>query len=227
MVDTGVNVKRQLLIITAIFAMLTLLAARTADSQSQSGSSKTGSTPQVRADSDAHWEWREERWPNAEEIELLRRAADNGDAQAQFRLALMYDGGHGVVQDQAQAARWLLRAAQQGLADAQYNLALALEDGRGVEQNDAEAAMWYRAAALQGFVSAQKNLGVKYALGQGVAEDPFESYIWSSIAAQSGDEAAINNAALAANRLTPTQLEKAKQRAALRYRDIQQAQSGG
>lgn len=198
--------------------LVLLLVALAAHAAGPGGVTK--STPQIRADSDAHWDWRDEKSPNAEQAQLIVKAAGQGDAQAQFRLALMYAAGKGVPADPAKAARWLQRAGEQGVAEAQFNLALAYEEGQGVQQDHAAAIKWYRSAAMQGYVSAQKNLGVKYALGQGVAVDYFESYIWSSIAAQSGDETAVSNAGLAARRLSNTQREAAQQRAALRYAEI-------
>ncbi|MGD9021253.1 MAG: hypothetical protein PVF46_05605 [Lysobacterales bacterium] len=106
------------------------------------------------------------------------------------------------------------------MVEAQYNLAIAYESGLGMEQDHVKAIGWYLAAAKQGYVSAQKNLGVKYALGQGVAQDPLEAYIWFAIAGQTGDKTAINNAVLAASKMSPADLETAQQRAALRYAAI-------
>ncbi len=41
----------------------------------------------------------------------LHRAADQGHAQAQYTLGLMYYKGYGVAQDPRQAAAWWRRAA--------------------------------------------------------------------------------------------------------------------
>ena len=45
--------------------------------------------------------------------------AEQGDAEAQFKLGVMYMNGHGVQQDYAEAATWFGRAAEQGVAQAQ------------------------------------------------------------------------------------------------------------
>lgn len=177
--------------------------------------------PQVRQDSDFHWEWFDEKWPNAGQAQMIQKAAEAGDAKAQFRLALMHDAGMGVVQNPAQAARWFLRAAEQGHVEAQYNLATMYDTGHGVAQDYAEAASWYRAAAGQGYASAQKNLGVKYGLGQGVPQSHIEAYIWSAIAALSGTEGAAENRNLAASKLSADELEAAQKWAAKRYQVIQ------
>ncbi|EQD66988.1 Sel1 domain protein repeat-containing protein, partial [mine drainage metagenome] len=46
----------------------------------------------------------------------FRAAAGKGVAEAQFGLGLMYDKGHGVPQNYAEALKWYRRAAQQGYA---------------------------------------------------------------------------------------------------------------
>ncbi|MCH9750275.1 MAG: sel1 repeat family protein, partial [Proteobacteria bacterium] len=50
--------------------------------------------------------------------------ADQGDADAQYSLGLMYAKGDGVLKDYKQAAKWYQKAADQGDADAQYILGL-------------------------------------------------------------------------------------------------------
>ena len=43
-----------------------------------------------------------------------RQRADQGDADAQYDLGLMYDSGRFVPQDDAQAVAWYRQAADQG-----------------------------------------------------------------------------------------------------------------
>ena len=47
-------------------------------------------------------------------LHLLRPLADQGNAQAQFKLGSMYDDGHGVAQSDAEALKWYRMAADQG-----------------------------------------------------------------------------------------------------------------
>lgn len=51
-----------------------------------------------------------------------RRAAEQGDTQAQYNLGHMYGNGEGVKQDYAEAVKWYRKAAQQGYTDAQEAL---------------------------------------------------------------------------------------------------------
>lgn len=186
---------------------------------------KESGPPQVRLDSNIHWEWFTDTWPIAEQVKMVQVAAEAGDAQAQFRLALMHDAGEGVIKNPALAAKWFHKAAEQGHVEAQYNLATMYDSGHGVTQDYTEAVRWYRAAAEQGYSSAQKNLAVKYGLGQGVPQSDIEAYIWSAIAALSGDEGAIDNRNLAASKLSSNQLEAAQNWTAKRYQVIKRNQS--
>jgi TPR repeat protein len=56
-------------------------------------------------------------------LRLFRSLADEGDATAQHRLAIMYERGLSLPQDYAQAAEWYRRAADQGHKIAQFDLA--------------------------------------------------------------------------------------------------------
>ena len=66
----------------------------------------------------------------------LRAAADQGHAQAQYNLGVMFDQGRGVAQSDVEAVRWYRKAADQGHAGAQYNLGTMFDQGRGVPQSD-------------------------------------------------------------------------------------------
>lgn len=69
--------------------------------------------------------------------------AEQGHADAQFNVAVLYEKGSGVVQDYVEAARWYLEAARQGETEAQYNVGLLYETGTGLTQDLKEAAKWY------------------------------------------------------------------------------------
>ena len=56
-------------------------------------------------------------------INLTRRAAESGDAEAQYQLGLRYAKGDGVEEDQWEAVDWLRKAAKQGHKPARDELA--------------------------------------------------------------------------------------------------------
>ena len=130
------------------------------------------------------------------DYETTRSAAEQGDANAQFNLGLMYGTGRGVRQDEAEAVRWFRLAAEQGNASAQVSLGFMYDTGQGVPQDDAEAVRWYRLAADQGHAGAQGNLGLMYSSGRGVPQDDVEAVRWYRLAADQGDAEAQRNLGL-------------------------------
>ena len=120
-------------------------------------------------------------------------AAEQGDADAQFRLGEMYKYGRGIRQDGAEAVKWYRQAAEQGHAAAQKKLGWMYANGRGVRQDDEEAVKWYRLVAEQGHAAAQNKLGWMYANGRGVRQDDEEAVKWYRLAAEQGHAAARYN----------------------------------
>jgi len=115
------------------------------------------------------------------------KAAEKGDAEAQFKLGVMYDKGQGVPQDDAEAVKWYRKAAEQGDADAQFKLGFMYINGRGVPQDNAEAVKWFRKVAEQGDAGGQFSLGVMYRAGKGLPQDNAEAVKWFRKAAEQGD----------------------------------------
>jgi hypothetical protein len=95
-----------------------------------------------------------------EAFKAMRRRAETGEAEAQFRLGVMYAYGRGTVRDEIEAASWLHKAAGQNHITAQMRLGLMLARGAGVAKDEAEAAEWLRKAAEQNNSIAQFNLGL-------------------------------------------------------------------
>jgi hypothetical protein len=93
-------------------------------------------------------------------IRELRLLAEQGDAEAQYELGVMYDIGEGVAQDHAEAVKWYRKAANYGDADAHYALGVMYSEGWGVTQDDTVAMIWYRSAAELGSAEAQGALAV-------------------------------------------------------------------
>ena len=122
-----------------------------------------------------------------------RRAADQGEAQAQVIIGYMYQYGRGIPKDDAEAVKWYRRAAEQGNAVAQYNLGVMYDEGKGVTQAYAEAVEWWRKAAEQGNADAQFNLGGMYANGWSVTQDHAEAVKWYRRAAEQGNALAQYN----------------------------------
>lgn len=86
------------------------------------------------------------------DIEFL---ANGGEPRAQYDLALMYDQGQGVQQNDARAMEWYERAAQQEEPRAQYNLGLMYLNGQGVSPDLVKAYYWISLSANRGNVHAR------------------------------------------------------------------------
>ncbi len=94
----------------------------------------------------------------ADAIEQLKKAGEQGDAGAQFKLGTFYHQGIGVEQGYNQAFKWYQKAAEQGYAEAQYYLGGFYYFGQGVEQDYDKAFKWVEKAANQGHAEAKIQL---------------------------------------------------------------------
>jgi len=90
-------------------------------------------------------------------LKKLQPMAEQGNADAQLRLGLMYREGNGVPKDDKQAVAWLSKAAEQGQVEAQENLGFSYAKGLGVERDWVQAGKWFSIAAASGKESAINN----------------------------------------------------------------------
>lgn len=116
----------------------------------------------------------------------LRKAAESGDARAQYRLGQCYFWGQGLPKDNTEALKWYRKAAEQGNADAQSQLGALIGNGCGIAQDYGEAIKWFRKAAQQGNASAEDSLGQCYFYGRGLPIDYTEAVKWFRKAAEQG-----------------------------------------
>ncbi len=77
-----------------------------------------------------------------------RKASEQGDANAQCHLGMMYLEGNGVPQDYVESIKWFRKGAEQGNAQAQGNLGAMYAQGKGVPKDFVIAHMWYNLAAV-------------------------------------------------------------------------------
>jgi TPR repeat protein len=150
-------------------------------------------------------------------LRLWRSLAEQGDADAQYNLGVMYSNGDGVPRDYAEAMKWHRKAAEQGNGNAQFNLGFMYDLGRGMPQSYTEAVKWYSHAANQGVAIAQYKLGVMYHHGQGVPQDYVHAHMWFSLAAlqfpasetENRDEA-VKARDFVASKMTPAEIAEAQ-----------------
>lgn len=111
-------------------------------------------------------------------LQLHRKAAERGQAEAIYALGIAYANGDGVEQDYTSALMWLARAA-------------AFEDPHG--NNPVRA-------------QAQEAIGGMYESGYGVNTDVVLAYAWHKAASVAGSENGASNAIRLAQQLNPDQL---------------------
>jgi TPR repeat protein len=116
-------------------------------------------------------------------LAIWQPLAEDGDADSQYGLGMMYGNGFGVMMDDALAIKWYGLAADNGHAGAQYNLAVMYQNGWGVAPDEEQAAVYYAMAAEQGFAEAMLALGRHYAMDFSEDYDPVQAYKWFSLAA--------------------------------------------
>ena len=77
--------------------------------------------------------------------------ANQGDAQAQYELGLMYELGMGIEKDLNQAYVWYQKSADQDYAKAQYNLGIFYALAKGVNKDIEQSKHWIRKANENGY----------------------------------------------------------------------------
>jgi len=120
---------------------------------------------------------------------LLR--AYEGDREAQFKVAVLYNSNDLSNDNKEQAVYWFKQAARQGHVLAQYNYGHHLMTADGVEKNESLAIRWWLEAALQNHPLAQFNVGRAYYLGIGIEEDHEQSLYWFKRGAQNQETKSI------------------------------------
>lgn len=148
-------------------------------------------------------------------VKVWTPLAEKGSREAQFNLAVMYDDGMGIPEDNAEAAKWYRKAAENGFPQAQLILGIIYVEGEGVPEDTEEGLNWLRKAAKHknGIgADAQARIGRIYERGIGVGKDDVTAYVWFSVAAANGSDEATWETQSVVKRLTSSQLAEAQQR---------------
>ena len=100
-----------------------------------------------------------ERKDYATALQEFKPLAEQGVAEAQYNLGVIYDNGYSVAQNDKEAVKWYRLAAEQGFAKAQYNLGRMYARGEGIRKDNVYAYMWFNLAAAQDHLisSSKKN----------------------------------------------------------------------
>ncbi len=110
--------------------------------------------------------------------ELLGPLAETGDAEAQYRVAIMAQNGLGMVENQSQAYRHMRAAAEAGLPLAQHGLGFMYLEGECVDKSPEKALEWFMKGAGQGLHGSMATIAMMYQDGNGVAADQEKAREW-------------------------------------------------
>lgn len=124
-------------------------------------------------------------------------AADRGDREAMFALALFRFQGRGGPRDPAAGAKLFEQAANRGHISAAYNLGLLYLQGEQVAQDFKRAAELFQIGARAGSPEAQYALATLYKNGSGVPKNEDEAMRLMGQAAMSGNLDAMVEFAIA------------------------------
>lgn len=120
-------------------------------------------------------------------FERNTKAAEQGDADAQYQVGNAYDLGQGVAQDRKKAIEWYTKAAAQGHASAQNSIGAAYQFGWGAVRQDYKKAIeWYTKSAEQGNLIGQFNLATMYSGFVDAPPDYKKAVEWYTKAAEQG-----------------------------------------
>lgn len=135
-------------------------------------------------------------WPPAAvqaadtDLKWLQSLADQGDAEAWYRIGVIKEQGIGMQADALGAVKAFTKAAELGHAKAQFRLAQMLAAGYGGVLDKGGARHWYGEAAKQGIAEAAYNAGLFAETGVGGPEDMPEAEAFYRQAAAAGIGAA-------------------------------------
>lgn len=119
------------------------------------------------------------------------KAAEQGNTEAEWVVAVLLEVGSGADQDFEQAAIWYRKAAEKGDAEAQYGLGMLYFDGRGIDQDRVKAFELFKLAAENGHELASWQVAGSYECGAGVPADLSAAKSWYNKAAALGYDSAL------------------------------------
>lgn len=137
--------------------------------------------------------------------ELLASLSDDGNPQAQYLLATLFEQGEGVTQDIPRSITLLQQSASRDYVPAQARLGEIYLSGNEVLQNFGKAKSWLEKAAMNKSAKGARLLGRVYEEGLVGDKDPARAYAWYEIAVLDGDNQAASLRDALLRKLTATE----------------------
>lgn len=118
-------------------------------------------------------------------------AAEVGDPEAMYKLALLYENGHGVKQDRELAFQLCYDAALSNNVEAANHLGWLYQNGIGTQCNYAKAYNAYFLAVQKGHTIAMINFAYLCGAGLGCVQSDDMCVRWLQMSAQRGEPKAM------------------------------------
>lgn len=126
----------------------------------------------------------------AEAFSFFKKAAEQGNAEAQYSLGKCYYNGEGVPEDRQKAVDLFYKAAKQGYVLAQYEVGVISY----IHSVETETLFWFNKAADQNYEPAQYMLGRIYYEGSLIEQD-YEKSVYYLLLAKKSAEPYISGSA--------------------------------
>jgi uncharacterized protein len=109
---------------------------------------------------------------------ILSTLAEQGNAEAQFRMAVMQQNGLGMVVQPHKAFDNMQKAAEQHHPLAMHSLGFMYYAGECADKNLEKARHWFLKAADHGLQGSMMMLATIYKNGEGVEQDNEQANYW-------------------------------------------------
>lgn len=141
------------------------------------------------------------------------KLAEQGNAEAQYKVGEMYETGKGADKDMTQARDWYAKAAKQGHKKAEYKLLYLDISTNGLTDSSKNQLSTLRTEAVSGNADAMYFLGKMFASGVGVPKSLEDAQTWLKKAAFNGVPEAEHEAIAVDEELNRVQEREAKRKA--------------
>ncbi len=138
-------------------------------------------------------------------LKELKPLAEQGDAEAQALLGMMYNLGRGVPLDIGQAMKWYQASADQGNAEGECHLGTIQ-----LVKDPAQGIKLLRLSAQQGFSDAYLMLGLAYMNLKEEPRDLVQADMWLRLAAADGDRLGPGQLAKLESQMSKGQIARAR-----------------
>ncbi|MBF6640238.1 sel1 repeat family protein [Flavobacterium sp. J49] len=113
-------------------------------------------------------------------LPLLRKAAELGNAEAQYNLGYFLQNGVGIDKNEIEAFQWYKKSSENGFNDGHYAMMMAYGNGIGTEINNEKAFEYALKCAENNDATCMWNIVNCYKQGLGVTKNSSKMLEWAT-----------------------------------------------